>query len=245
MAANWRDPMLAGTVYHAGLLVQNQLKRAQQAVDAKQPKQAVSRLRFTLSYIASISHSIPYQAIMRDIKETRLAVHDHDPLLTAAYLRTLRRDIEQIALAMPDQPETPAKTLGFLDRAEHALHFSVENNASWKKLINEETADWQTAGAALKDLQAFIDEHTVYVPLDFIANQIETAISALQGAQPDYPLARASVGEGLTATIGGWVDDKAMQTQWGVEHETADPLDPQRAATPPAPHWGSKAQSGK
>ena len=237
MPPDWRNPMLAGSVYQAGRLVTDQLQQAQLALAAKMLPWAVSRLRMALSIISETTGSVPYRSLMHTIKEARLAIHDHDPLLTAGYFRTLRADIDRIAQAMPYAPQTSAKTLGYLDNAEKAVGFSDQETADWKIPENNERADWAQADATLKSLHDYIDDHTVYVPLDYIADQIRAGLAALGGHTPNYALAGQAVGEALTVTMGSWVDDKAVQTQWNAQKEAADKLSSQRAATPPSPHW--------
>lgn len=239
MAPDWRDPVLTGTVYEAGQLVKDQLQQAQSALDAKIVPRATGHLRMTLNAIDKITGSIPYRSLMRNIREARLAIHDHDPLLTAGYLRSLRAALDRTAQTMPYVPRTPAKALGYLDRTEQALHFTDKETADWRNTPNYEQADWKQADAILKSLRDYIDDHTSYVPLDYIAGQVRSALSALDNPEPDYRLADDAVGEALTVTIGSWVDDKVIQTEWHAEKETADRLHSQRAAMSVPAHWGA------
>lgn len=239
-AAGWSDPTLAGNVYKSGLLVKDQLEQAQQAVDAQRPRLAAARLRFALTHLSWVKdrNVVPYQDLMHNLKEARLALHDHDPLLTAGYFRSLRAEIDHIAQVMPGDPATASKAIDYLDHAEQAVRFTGRETADWQNPVNYERSDWKAADAALKALQDYLQNHTAYVPLDYIANQVSTALYALHGGpQPDWAMARAAIGEALTATMSRWVNDKALQDRWGAEKESADPLHPQRAAPLPAPRW--------
>ena len=75
MPPDWRNPMLAGSVYQAGRLVTDQLQQAQLALAAKMLPWAVSRLRMALSIISETTGSVPYRSLMHTIKEARLAIH--------------------------------------------------------------------------------------------------------------------------------------------------------------------------
>ena len=176
--SGWGDPAMAGIAVNSGRALINPLMTARALLDDGAVEQARSALIAGREFSEAIERMMPYLTVVEEMLDTSDRLVQEKIAVLADDLLPVYADIDELTVFAP---EVANRTRGMLKQAE-------------KQAAN---GDRQQAAQVLKEAAAEVSEHTVYLPVGYVEQQIRVAQHALNQSEPDVPAAKAAVERSL------------------------------------------------
>jgi hypothetical protein len=189
--AGWGDPAMAKIAIDSGRALVNHLYSAKALLEQKRIPQARSALIASHEFAAAIARVMPYLSVVEDMLDAGDRVVQENQEVLSADLLPIYASLDELDVYAPDVAH---KTRGMLKQAEK----------------DAAGGDKQHAAQELKQAAAVISEHTVYLPVDYVNEQVRVALNAVQKPKPDLAAAKAAVDRALTSVT--LVVDAVVQT---------------------------------
>jgi hypothetical protein len=178
--ADWGDPAMAQTAVDSGRTLVDHLETAQALLATGRIKQARSALVTSREFADTIEHSMPYLTVVHDIRDAGKKVVQEDMTAFSDGLRPVYASLDELQLYAPEVAE---HTRGMVQSAERTASTGDKRGAS--QLLTEAAED--------------ISRHTVYLPVDYVNEQVHGALYALNKTKPDLEAAKAAVKRALNS----------------------------------------------
>lgn len=176
--SGWGDPAMAAIAVNSGRALINHLMTARALLDDGNVEQARSALLASREFSGAIERIMPYLTVVEEMMDASDRLVQEKINVLTEDLLPVYADIDELTVYAPDVAK---KTRGMLKQAEeHARN-----------------GDRQQAAKVLREAAAEVSEHTVYLPVSYVEQQIHVAQSALNQAKPDVAAALAAVERSL------------------------------------------------
>lgn len=174
----WGDPVMAGIAVNSGRALINHLMTARALLDDGDVAQARSALIAGREFSEAIERMMPYLTVVEEMMDASDRLVQEKIAVLGDDLLPVYADIDELTVYAPD---VASKTRGMLKQAE-------------KQAAN---GDRQQAAQVLKEAAAEVSDHTVYLPVGYVEQQIRVAQHALNQSTPDVAAAKAAVQRSL------------------------------------------------
>lgn len=185
----WGDPAMAKMAINSGRALIDHLRSARILLNDGQTAQARSALITSRDFADTLERMMPYLRVVEEMMDANDHVVQANVEALATDLLPIYSSLDELAVYAP---EVAHKTRAMVRQAEkHAA-------AGDKKHTTE----------ALRKAIATIAEHTVYLPVEYVDQQVRAALYAVNQPKPDLAVARAAVDRAmnsLTTVVNGVV----------------------------------------
>ena len=169
---------MARIAVDSGRALINHLMTARALLESGDVAQARSALLASREFAGAIERIMPYLTVVEELQDVSNRLVQERVEVLSEDLLPVYADIDELTLFAP---EVANKTRGMLKQAEqHARN-----------------GDQQQSAKVLKEAAAEVTQHTVYLPVDYVEQQIHVAQSALDQSTPDVAAAQAAVEKSL------------------------------------------------
>lgn len=176
--ARWGDPAMAQIAVNSGRALVGHLTSAKALLDNGQVEQARSALQVSHEFADTIERIMPYLTVVEDVVDLSNQVIEEK-------ISALKVDLLPIYASL-DEMEV------FAPEAAHQARAKV-------KQAEKHAAANDKAGVVkeLREAAAVVEQHTVYLPVGYVDQQVRVAQHAINQTKPDLPTAKAAVGRAL------------------------------------------------
>ena len=189
--AGWGDPAMAKIAVDSGRALVNHLYSAKALLDQGRIPQARSALIGSHEFAEAIQRMMPYLTVVQDMLDAGDRVVQEQVEALSTDLLPIYASLDELDVYAP---QVAHQTRGMLKQAEK----------------DAAGGDKQGAANALRQAAAVVSEHTVYLPVDYVNQQVRVALNAVEKPQPDLTAAKAAVDRALTSVT--LVVDSVVQT---------------------------------
>lgn len=176
--SDWGDPAMARIAVDSGRALINHLMTARALLDDGDVAQARSALLASREFAGAIERIMPYLTVVEELQDASNRLVQQRVEVLSEDLLPVYADIDELTLYAP---EVAHRTRGMVKQAEkHARNGELPQ-----------------AAKVLKEAAAEITEHTVYLPVGYVEQQIHVAQRALNQSTPDKAAALAAVEKSL------------------------------------------------
>jgi hypothetical protein len=189
--SGWGDPAMAQIAVDSGRALIDHLTTARTLLDSEKIEQARSALLASKEFAGAIVRVMPYLTVVEEMMDAgdRVVEDKVDALKTD--LLPIYASLDELAVFAP---EAAQRTRGMIKQAQkHA-----------------EAGDKARAVKELKEAADEVSQHTVYLPVEFVQQQVRVARHALDQKQPDVKTAKTAVQRALDSLV--VVVDSVVQT---------------------------------
>jgi YfdX protein len=176
--SDWGDPAMAKIAVDSGRALVDHLQSAQALLATGKIREARSALVTSREFADAIQRTMPYLTVVEDMQDAGKKVVKEDVTAFSADLLPIYASLDELQLYAPKVAD---RTRGMVQKAE--------KNAS--------AGDRQDAAQLLTDAADDISQHTIYLPVNYVDEQVHGAIYALNQTRPDVSAAKAAVSRAL------------------------------------------------
>lgn len=187
----WGDPAMAEIAVNSGRALVNHLYSAKALLEQGRTEQARSALIASHEFAGAIQRMMPYLTVAQEMLDAGDRVVQEKVVALSTDLLPIYASLDELDVYAP---EVAHNTRGMLKQAEK----------------DAAAGDKQRAAQELKQAAAAVSEHTVYLPVDYVNQQVRVALNAVEQAKPDLAAAKAAVDRALTSVT--MVVDAVVQT---------------------------------
>lgn len=163
---------------HSGRALIRHLESARALLETGSTAQARSALMASREFADAIDRVMPYWTVVSEIRDAGKRVIEQDTTAFKADLVPVYASLDDLQVFAPQ----------VADRTR-AMVRKAEKNAA--------AGDKKGASQVLTETADDIVQHTVYLPVDYVDEQVHRALRALDGAKPDVAVAKAAVNRAL------------------------------------------------
>jgi hypothetical protein len=174
----WSDPGMNAIAVHSGRALIRHLESARALLETGRNAQARSALLASREFADAIERIMPYWTVVSEIRDAGKRVVEQDTTAFKADLVPIYASLDDLQVFAP---QVANRTRGRVRKAEKTAAAGDRKGASQ---VLTETAD-------------DIVQHTVFLPVDYVDEQVHRALRALDGAKPDVVAAKAAVDRAL------------------------------------------------
>lgn len=176
----WGDPATAQIAVNSGRELVEHLRSARALLDEELTVEARSALTASRESVNAIERMMPYLLVVEEMMDASDHVVQEDVEALSTDLLPIYTRLDEMAVYAP---EVAHKTRGMVKQAQsHAA-----------------AGDKTRAAEVLKQAAADVTEHTVYLPVTYVDQQVQAALSAINQSTPDLPAAKAAVDRALNS----------------------------------------------
>jgi hypothetical protein len=188
---DWSDPAMAGIAVNSGRALINHLLSANALLDIGSITQARSALVTSREFADSLERVMPYMLVVQDIKDVNNHIVQGSVDVQSTDFLPIYGSLDDLSIYAPGVAK---KARGMVKQAEqHAV-----------------AGDKKQAAEVLQQAADVVTENTVYLPVDYVDQQVRVALLAIDQANPDISEARAAVHHALNSITD--VVDTAVET---------------------------------
>jgi hypothetical protein len=176
--SNWGDPDMAKIAVDSGRALMQHLASAGALLASGKIAQARSALITSREFADAIQRTMPYLTVVDDLRDAGKHVVQEDLSVWSADLLPIYAGLDELRLYAP---KVASHTRGMVRKAEKDAAAGDKGNAA-RELT--EAADE-------------IAQHTVYIPVNYVDEQVRGALYALDRVKPDVTGAKKAVGRAL------------------------------------------------
>lgn len=176
--SDWGDPAMAKIAVDSGRALVDHLDSAKGLLATGRIRQARSALTTSREFADAIERTMPYLTVVEDMRNAGQQVTQEDVTGLRADLLPIYASLDELQLYAPKVAE---RTRGMVQKAEK--NASAGDKPAATRLLTEAADD--------------IAQHTVYLPVDYVDEQIHGALYAIDRPKPDVAAARAAVERAL------------------------------------------------
>jgi hypothetical protein len=174
----WGDPAMAEIAVNSGRALISHLMTARALLDDGDVKPARSALIASREFADAIERMMPYLTVVEEMLDASDGLVQDKIGALSTDLLPIYASIDELTVYAP---EVAHKTRGMLKQAEkHASR-----------------GDSKQAAKVLREAASEVSEHTVYLPVGYVEQQIRVAQNALSQEKPDVPTAKDAVNRSL------------------------------------------------
>ena len=177
-SSQWGDPGMAKIAVDSGRALIDHLRSARALLDTGKLDEARSALIASREFADAINRTMPYLTVVQDMMDASNEVVQEDVAALSADLLPIYASLDELQVYTPHVVN--------LSRA--SIHTAGKNAASRHR---------QRAATGLKVTADDITQHTVYLPVTYVDEQVHGALYALDRPQPDVVAAKAAVQRAL------------------------------------------------
>lgn len=174
----WSDPGMDAIAVHSGRALIRHLESARALLETGRTAEARSALLASRDFADAIERVMPYWTVVSEIRDAGKRVVEQDVTAFKADLVPIYASLDDLQVFAP---QVANRTRGMVRKAEK----------------NAAAGDKKGAAQVLTETADDIVQHTVYLPVDYVDEQVHGALRALDGAKPDVAVAKAAVDRAL------------------------------------------------
>ena len=174
----WGDPAMAQRAVNSGRELVKHLRSAKALLEEQLTVEARSALDASRDSAKAIERMMPYLLVVEEMMDASDHVVQEDVEALSTDLLPIYARLDEMAVYAP---EVAHKTRGMVKQAES--HAAAGNKTRAAEVLKQAASD--------------ITEHTVYLPVKYVDQQVQTALSAINQSKPDLPAATAAVDRAL------------------------------------------------
>jgi hypothetical protein len=174
----WGDPAMAAIAVNSGRALINHLLATKALLEGGDVEQARSALVASREFADAIGRMMPYLVVVEEMQDVSDGLVQEKIEALSTDLLPIYASIDEMTVYAP---EVAIKTRGMLKQAE--------KHAS--------SGDSKQAAKVLREAASEVSEHTVYLPVSYVEQQVRVAQNALSKEKPDVPAAQAAVNRSL------------------------------------------------
>jgi hypothetical protein len=176
--SDWGDPGMAKIAVDSGRALIAHLSTARALLDIGKVAEARSALIASREFADAIERMMPYLSVVEDMMDVSNKVVEEDVTALSADLLPIYASLDELQVYAP---QVANRTRGMVQKAEK----------------NAAAGNRKDAAQVLKEAADDIVQHTVYLPVDYVDDQVRGALYALNQAKPDVVAAKAAVKRAL------------------------------------------------
>ena len=176
--SDWGDPGMAKIAVDSGRALIAHLSTARALLDIGRIAEARSALIASREFADAIERMMPYLSVVEDMMDVSNKVVEEDVTALSADLLPIYASLDELQVYAP---QVANRTRGMVQKAEK----------------NAAAGNRKDAAQVLKEAADDIVQHTVYLPVDYVDDQVRGALYALNQAKPDVVAAKAAVKRAL------------------------------------------------
>ena len=176
--SDWGDPGMAKIAVDSGRALIAHLSTARALLDIGKVAEARSALIASREFADAIERMMPYLSVVEDMMDVCNKVVEEDVTALSADLLPIYASLDELQVYAP---QVANRTRGMVQKAEK----------------NAAAGNRKDAAQVLKEAADDIVQHTVYLPVDYVDDQVRGALYALNQAKPDVVAAKAAVKRAL------------------------------------------------
>ena len=176
--SDWGDPGMAKIAVDSGRALIAHLSTARALLDIGKVAEARSALIASREFADAIERMMPYLSVVEDMMDVCNKVVEEDVTALSADLLPIYASLDELQVYAPQVAD---RTRGMVQKAEK----------------NAAAGNRKDAAQVLKEAADDIVQHTVYLPVDYVDDQVRGALYALNQAKPDVVAAKAAVKRAL------------------------------------------------
>jgi hypothetical protein len=178
----WGDPAMAHIAVTSGRALIDHLMTARALLKTNQYDQARSALIASREFTDAIERIMPYLTVAQELKDASDRVIEEKVDVLKSDLLPIYASLDELAVFAP---EAAKKSKSMVRHAQqHAA-----------------AGDRARAAKELKEAAAEVTLHTVYLPVDYVNQQVRVAQYALAEKQPDVKTASTAVDKALHSLV--------------------------------------------
>jgi hypothetical protein len=174
----WGDPAMAAIAVNSGRALINHLMATKALLDDGDVEQARSALIASREFADAIERMMPYLTVVEEMLDASNGLVQEKIEALSTDLLPIYASIDELTVYAP---EVASKTRGMLKQAEKHAN----------------SGDSEQAAKVLREAASEVSEHTVYLPVSYVEQQVRVAQNALSKEKPDVPAAQAAVNRSL------------------------------------------------
>jgi hypothetical protein len=174
------DPAMAQIAVNSGRALINHLQSARALLDEGRVAQARSALIAGREFADAIERTMPYLLVVEEMRDAGDHVVQENVAAIAADFLPIYADLDELQVYAP----------AAADKARDMVRKAEKRAAA---------GDGEDAAAVLKEAAAAVAEHTVYLPVEYVDQQVHAALYAIDRPKPDLPAAGAAVDRALNS----------------------------------------------
>jgi len=176
--ADWGDPGMAKIAVDSGRALIEHLRTADALLATGKIPEARSALLASREFADAIERTMPYLTVVEDMKDVGNKVVQEDVTALSADLLPIYASLDELQVYAP---QVANRTRGMVQKAEK----------------NAAAGDRKGAAKVLQEAADDIVQHSVYLPVDYVDEQVHGALYALDRKPPDKSAAKAAVKRAL------------------------------------------------
>lgn len=209
--AGWQDPDMARVAEHEGRAMLNHIEAAHAALQEHKTGEARAALRAAEDFAEGLQLMAPYTVVVDNIhnaksseplaKDTSIAVNDMLPIYSS---------FDEMSEYTPNLANS-AKTK--INQAVRHMRKGADHKVAQK----------------LDEIATEISSYTVYIPVNYVENQIESALAALNMDQADTQTANQAIDNAMQSLVQSTVnmhffpkDKSTVQATPGTHHPSGN-----------------------
>jgi len=177
-SADWGDPAMAKMAVDSGRALVRHLETARALLETGRIKQARSALIASREFADAIQRTMPYLTVVQDMQDASKKVRQEDVETFSTDLLPIYASLDELQIYAPKVAD---RTRGMVQNAEKRARAGDKSRAA--EVLNEAADD--------------ISRHTVYLPVNYVDEQVRGALYAIDEAKPDVADAKAAVNRAL------------------------------------------------
>ncbi len=171
---DWGDPAMAKIAVDSGRALIAHLSTARALLDTGQITDARSALIASREFADAIERTMPYLTVVEEMMDASKRVVEEDVTALSADLLPIYASLDELQVYAP---KVAARTRGKLKQVKK--HAAAGNRKRAAQMLTEAADD--------------IAQSTVYLPVEYVDEQVHVALYALNQAKPDVSVAKAAV----------------------------------------------------
>jgi hypothetical protein len=180
--SGWGNPAMAHIAVTSGRALIDHLMTARALLDTSQYDQARSALVASKEFADAIQRIMPYLTVAEELRNTSDKLVEEKVDVLPTDLLPIYASLDEMAVFAPE-----------------AAHKSTDMVKQAQK--HAEAGDKARAAKELKEAAAEVAQHTVYLPVDYVDQQVRVAQHALDQKQPDVKTAKTAVEHAVHSLI--------------------------------------------
>ncbi len=176
----WGDPAMAKIAVDSGRALMEHLDTARALLANGKVSQARSALLASREFADAIQRTMPYLRVVADMQDASKQVVQEDISTWAADLLPIYASLDELQVYAPE-----------VARQTHGLVRQAQKHAA--------AGDRKRATKELRQAADDITRHTVYLPVDYVDEQVRGALYAINEKKPDLSAAKTAVNRALNS----------------------------------------------
>ena len=193
----WKDPVMGNIAVYSGQALIRHLQMAKATLEEKKLGEAKGALTAAKDFAGGLRKMIPFLVVVDQVKDAKGKVLESADSIVVDDMLPVYKNIDQMEIYAP---ELAKKARGKLKEAQKLV------KAGKKK----------QAGEKLDEVIDDITATTVYMPVIYISKEVNQALKALDGKEPNTKVAKADINAALNSLVAASVDIDIMKKPKGV-----------------------------